>query len=348
MIWRSSGAAAATLGGVRKEPAEEQGLERPLCWLPPSVGGTTIEITTRTQQGRFLLVPSTECREIIEGVLGRAQSLFPSVQLHAYWFLSNHYNLLLTVPNSFAMAEFMKHVNSNLARELGRLHGWREGIWGRRYRWIPIVDAAKEEARLVYLLAQGTKENLVARPADWPGANCLEALLEGTDAIGVWFDRTREYRTRKRKKKPTKYEFATRYRVTLAPLPSWGPLSEAERRARVAEMVRLIEAQAVAARAKTGRAPLGREKVLRQNPHDAPRSIARSPAPLVHASTRVLRREYWGKYLAFVTAFHAAAVRLKEGILEAVHEFPPGCFLPRFPFRPPPIAATAPHDALVA
>jgi hypothetical protein len=53
----------------------------------------------------------------------------------------------------------MGHVNSNIAREISRLHGWRDKIWSRRYQ--AIVISGEEEAqvaRLKYLLAHGCKE----------------------------------------------------------------------------------------------------------------------------------------------------------------------------------------------
>ncbi|HEV7666879.1 MAG TPA: hypothetical protein VGS22_00020 [Thermoanaerobaculia bacterium] len=54
----------------------------------------------------------------------------------------------------------------------------------------------EEEAqvgRLVYILSHGCKENLVARPQDWPGVHCVTALLTGQPIEGSWFDRTREW-----------------------------------------------------------------------------------------------------------------------------------------------------------
>jgi hypothetical protein len=49
-----------------------------------------VEVTCRTIQGRFLLKPSDELREIVIGTLSRAQRLYP-VDIHAFVFMSNHY-----------------------------------------------------------------------------------------------------------------------------------------------------------------------------------------------------------------------------------------------------------------
>ena len=80
-------------------------------------------------------------------------------------YLSNHCHLLLRPRSVEQLASFMRDVNSKIAREVGRLHGWREKIWGRRYT--DIVTSHEPEAqmaRLRYLLEQGCKEGLVARP----------------------------------------------------------------------------------------------------------------------------------------------------------------------------------------
>ncbi len=52
--------------------------------------------------------------------------------------------------------------------------------------------------RLGYILSHGCKENLVARPQDWPGVHCVTALLTGEPIEGTWFDRTREWKARQR------------------------------------------------------------------------------------------------------------------------------------------------------
>ena len=44
-------------------------------------------------------------------------------------FLSNHCHLLLRPADARQLAHFMGFVNGNLAKEAGRLHGWRERIW---------------------------------------------------------------------------------------------------------------------------------------------------------------------------------------------------------------------------
>lgn len=150
---------------------------------------------------------------------------------------------------------------------------------------------------------------------------------------GVWFDRSSEYRMRLKKEPFGKYQFARTLPVPHEPLPCWKALSVEERRRRVAELVIEIEDEAEARNRELRRRPMGAAKILRQDPHDHPGRIAKSPAPLVHASSRERFFEYRKQYSEFVLAFRTAALRLKAGVLAAIDEFPNECFLPRFPWR---------------
>ena len=266
-------------------------------------------------------------------MFARALELYPAAMMHAVWFLSNHYTLLATFPDVAVMSAFMNFVNGNLAKELGRLYGWKEKFWSRRYRAIELVDPGRGPARLKYLLSQGSKEGLVARPCDWPGVSSLRTLLEGVPLLGVWFDRTTEYRARRRKMEFEPRDFARVIPIPHTPLPCWSDLSEEDHRARVREIVDQIEEEAKARNAALRRKPLGAAVILRQNPHDHPANFVKTPAPLVHASTRDRFLEYCRRYYEFVIAFREAADRLKAGIFEALREFPDGCFPPRPPCR---------------
>lgn len=303
-------------------------MPRRLRFIPEC--GALVEVTCRTVQGRFLLKPTSELRYLAIGVLARAQRFY-SVELHAVVFLSNHYHLLLTVENAQQLARFMNYVNSNLAREAGRLHGWREKFWGRRYQ--SIVISAEESAqtdRLRYLLSHGCKEGLVDRPQDWPGLNSVEALLEGKPLEGLWIDRTREYGARNRREKFEQFEYATKETIRLEPLPCLRHLSDEGYRDEVGELIRQIESETKSRHAGNGSRPLGVKAILAQHSHDRPRKLKKSGAPLFHAVSRAVRRELVEAYRWFVGSYREAAEKLSEGDL--VVRFPKGSFPPRLPF----------------
>ncbi len=303
-------------------------MARRLRFVP---SGSLVEITCRTVQGRLLLRPSLILREITLGVLGRAARLYP-VEVHAFAFLSNHYHLLLSVPDAQRLSAFMNYLNSNLAREAGRLVRWREKFWGRRYQ--AILVSGEEEAqlsRLAYLLAHGVKEGLVASPFDWPGAHCAQALSAGATVTGRWHNRTLEYQARRKSLAIEPNTFVETEMLALAPLPCWRNLEPEEARARVREMISEIECSARRRHETTGKPPLGREAICRQDPHLEPNRIKKGPAPLVHSATQAVRRAIRGAYFTFVDAYRQAASRLRLGLLDV--EFPDGAFPPALPFR---------------
>ena len=264
-------------------------------------------------------------------MLGRALAKSEGVRLLAFVFVSNHYVMLLQVENTEVLSKFMNYLNGNLAREAGRLHNWPEKFWGRRYTDIPVVDEESLVARLRYVLAHGVKEGLVERAAEWPGATCLPALVEGKTLQGVWFDRTAEYYARRRGGKFDKYAFAQTYEVPLSPLPCWEHLTEQQRQARVAELVADIEQEARANNRALGRKPLGRDRVLSQDPHGTPKDSKHSPRPLCHAATKAARKACIQAIRAVQVTYRAAAKLVSEG-RAAEAEFPPGCFPPALPF----------------
>jgi REP element-mobilizing transposase RayT len=303
-------------------------MARPLRHMPHP--GTAFEITCRCIQGRMLLRPSAELNEIIVGIIGKALTLYP-IQLHAITVPSNHMHLILTTPDIKTMARFMNYINSKIAREAGKLHGWREKFWGRRYRAIPILDCQSLVARMKYLLAHGCKEGLVKRPHEWPGVNCVEVLLGGKKLEGTWFDRTAEYNARKEGKTFEQYEFATRYEVVLAPISFWASLNEDERRNRVKDIVDEIESETKERLEKERYGVLGVKEVLAQAPWERPLKMKRSPAPWCHAADGLTRKLYKLVYRKFVEVYQEASERLRRG--ERNVRFPVHCF-------PPPLAYT--------
>jgi len=297
-------------------------------------GGGLFEITTRTLHGRYLLRPSDELNEIIVGVLGRARSLYP-VDLVGAVFLSNHYHLLVRVPDAERMGNFMWYFNGNLAREVARLHGWREKIWSRRYQAILVSEEEKAQVgRLKYLLSNGAKENLVPRPQDWPGVHCAEALVTGEPLRGRWFDRTKEYYARLRREKCDALTRGEEVILPFAPLPCWSHLPEGEYRQRVVDLLVEIEEEIAEDRREKKIVMRSRRQCIRsirsQDPHFAPAEPKRSPAPLVHAASQKVRERMIDTYRGFVAEFRAAAEELRAGNRNA--RFPVGSFPPGLPF----------------
>ncbi|MBP1643543.1 MAG: hypothetical protein H6Q03_2212 [Acidobacteria bacterium] len=298
--------------------------------------GSLVEVTCRTVQGRLLLKPIAPIADLCRGVLARAVRLYP-VQVHAFIFLGNHYHLLLTTPSAARLAAFMNYFNSNLAREVGRAVRWREKFWGRRYQAILVSgEPAAQLDRLIYLLRHGCKENLVRRPEDWPGASAVPNLLTGQPVSGTWFDRTAFYRAGRNGVRLERQNFISTESFHLTPLPAWSHLGPDEHRARIASLVGIVEAETARRIDASGREPLGRAHVQRQDPHRAPLLLAHRAAPLVHAASRAVRDAIRRAYRRFVAAYREASARFRLGtdLSALLGRFPIGSFLPPGPFVP--------------
>ena len=308
-------------------------------YLPP---GWSVEVSTRTICGFYLLPANPRFTRIMVGILGRAQEKYP-VLIHAAVAASNHYHLIVTPADLEQLADFMEYVNGNLAREAGRWVDHHGAFWADRYHLIPISpepDALIE--RLRYVLSNTVKENLVARVCDWEGLHCAQALIDGRPMAGMWYDRAIEYEVhrqaeRKAARNDTPVEpvkrgdFMTSYQLKLAPLPCWRNLPTAEIRKRVAQMVAEIESAAAEQREKLGRPLVGMEKVRHQNPYERPPKSKSSPKPPCHAASKDLRERFRQTYRAFVAMFQEASLKIKFGNVTAAI-FPKGSFPPSLPF----------------
>jgi hypothetical protein len=274
--------------------------------------------------------PSRAFNEIFTGILGYSQAKY-GLELHSYVALSNHYHLHCSPEDPEQLREFMRLFNSKLAKEIGRLHDWRDKAWSRRFRSIPVSDEPEAQiARLKYVLAHGVKEGLVVSPRDWPGPHCVHALTSGSRPHGLWFNRSLEYEANRRGLEFGVSDFASVEEVVLTPLPCWRQLAPEEYCRRIVALVEEIETEARIERQNTGREPRGVGFVLRQDPHERPTRSKRSPAPAVHAATRAVRQAMKTAYRQFVGAYRRACERLRAG--EFAVEFPPHCFPPPRPF----------------
>jgi hypothetical protein len=307
-------------------------MARRLRYLPKPF--TLVEVTCRTLQGRLLLTPCRRLNDLALGVIGRALTLY-DVRLHLIVIMSNHLHMILAPRDTKALAEFMNYVDGNLAREAGRLYGWDEKFWGKRYADVAIIDDESVPDRVHYLLSHGCKENLVERPGHWPGVHCVKALTEGEKLVGTWVDRTRMGEAARSGKPRKESDYSTRYEVPLTPLPCFAELTAGQRAAKWREMVDAVETETRERLVSEKRKVLGAAAVLRQDPHSRPNDLKKRPQPLCHAATKEARLDHRGAYNMFVTAYRAARDLFWQQPPAAVYQFPPGCYLPPFVPLPP-------------
>ena len=118
----------------------------------------------------------------------------------------------------------------------------------------------------------------------------MSHLLGGQDEVrgGVRRDQTAEYNARRRGKVLRPEEFLFEELVRLRPIPCWETLSRLERCGLIKDLLKQIEQLARQRREETGRAPLGRKRILLQVPDFRPEKVERSPAPAFHAMKNLL------------------------------------------------------------
>ncbi len=303
-------------------------------FIPPT--GELQTISIRTLQARYLLRPSKRVNQLILGAVAHAQRR-TGMRIIAATFLSNHGHLLLWARDAGQLARFMESLNSRIAREIGRLHDWPGKFWGERFAASLVAnDAPSQVSALRYLLEQGCKENLVAKPWDWPGVHAAQMLLGNADRRrGVIVERTALYRARRRAKASESVrpiEFERKLEVELTPLPCWADLSPGRYREHVRELVREIERETAARRRAELSRVLGRHGALSMDPQHRPGSAKRSRLPLVHAMVREVRERYLEVFRIVYRAYREAAEGLRTGRSEVA--FPEGCFPPAGPFVP--------------
>ena len=297
---------------------------------------TPLHVISRVFQGRHLLRPCDELNALVVGVVGRALLRYAHVRLYAMAFMSNHVHFMLQGPARQVPA-FLGYIKREVSRRWGRRPevGWRGTMW-HEYIAAALPTPESQVGCLKYVISQGVKEGLVARPQDWPGVHCARALSTGSTLKGVWLNATRYSRARdaqsrtRRPKWVDKSDYETQHEVRFAPIPAWSSLDDEARRN---EVDRLIEEVVTEGReARAGRPVLGRHRV-RRVPLD--RRTELPQPPWFERRRRVLicwtspsapeSRRYLDAYWEFQRTFREAAIRDAHS---PVSMYPPGAWTP--------------------
>jgi hypothetical protein len=258
------------------------------------------------------------------------------VKVVAVLILGNHVHLLLEVPDAQAMAQFMNYFAGNLAREAGRIHDWSGKFWHRQYSYSVVADDEASQVQVLrYLLAHGCKENLVARPLDWPGLHPASMIRNGRLHRGIWVNRTAVCRARHNRPAtpPKQGDYEQEEILALSQLPCWQDLSWEGYQSRVQALVKQVEKDTRVRHRNEGTRPLGRKRVLRQNPHRAPKHPKKGPGPLIIAASKSVKKAFEAAYRDVVAIYMAASARLRAGDRQV--RFPEGTFPPALAFVQP-------------
>ena len=308
-------------------------------FIPENKDGVLVEVTGRVNGARALLVPSPDPRrfnEIVVGVMGRALEVSPLELCSAVW-TANHYHLLVVVHDQQQLSRFMHHLAGNISKEIGgRLRNCRGAFWERRYDGIVVSGEPEAQwRRLKYHLSHGVKEGLVESPLRWPGVHAAKALVHGEPLEGYWFNRSKEWSAKNRGLAFGRYDFATRYLVPFAPLPTFRHLTPEEYQNKIADLIREIEEEGEERRG--GDDVAGVLKILSQNPYEPPtRKTKRSTKPRFHVASKQARADLEAELMEYLAQYREASAALRSGNLKAAGWFPVGSYPPALAFVGPP------------
>ena len=286
-----------------------------------------VEVTSRTLQGQHLLKPSKATNQGILGALAMAQR-YTGMTVHFVVCMSNHIHLILSPRDAEQLADFMGRFKSKIAKEINRFYNREGPVWHTRYIVIPISGEPEARIeRLRYLIAQGTKEDLVENPLDWPGVHAVRHYAHGEPLLGTWIDRTAIARAGAEPEDIEKY--TREIHLELTPFPGY---TYKEFRLLVEQQLERVVEEEGTRRRSEGKRVLGVRNLLRQPPHHCSPKPKRRRKPLIHALSREVRERYREALQWFLESYREAANQLREGIPKP--EFPPGCFPPAGPFIP--------------
>ena len=151
-----------------------------------------VEVTVTTLDNRYLLRPSARLNRTILGILGRAQRIH-GMAIVDFKFMSSHAHLLLRPRDAGQLGEFMCFVNTNLSKELGKIHKIRGPKLQRPFHLMEISDEERAQiARLRYPLPDlelgegalgGSSREVARRPGSDGGLSSGRRLVFADEAV---------------------------------------------------------------------------------------------------------------------------------------------------------------------
>lgn len=136
-----------------------------------------MSVVNRTAEGLPFVVGS-HMRVIIEGILAKAQSLYPVTVCHLL-FMMNHYHGIV-ICNPKTLSDFMGYFQGELAKCVNRFTGrCNQNVWAGRYCAQPILTPKDVITEITYLYANPCAANLAERPGDWLGVSTWDMYQQG-------------------------------------------------------------------------------------------------------------------------------------------------------------------------
>jgi hypothetical protein len=218
---------------------------------------------------------------------------YSKVEYYGLIAMDNHPHHMLSHQEG-KIEKFFEYFDGQVARALNRFHGRRHQLWSRRYSAIPILEEQTDIERLVYLLTNPQKADLVDKIDQWPGLSSVRFYLGDTDDSNeyVFFDRTAWHRAKKPKRIA---RFLNIVSIKYTVLPALAHMPQEDRRALLQRLVTEREDGLRAKRQGEAKRVLGRRGLMQTDPKARPAKPKTGRMPLCLCSDAELR-------LMFITA----------------------------------------------
>jgi len=287
--------------------------------------GTTFLTTRRTTQRQFLTIPNPETNQILLYCMIYAANQY-KIQIHAYFFASNHYHLSLTDPLK-NLPDFEAWLNRFSAKCLNAKHGRWGNLWDtgsysavrlrEEFPGSPNEDSASEDIldKIVYILTNPVAAGLVDRGYKWPGLWSSPSLMSSGHIEA---------------KRPSFFrangDLPEKVRMKLTIPPGFTHMTPQEYSNLVMEKVREKEEEIQQSFKARGRKFMGAEKVKAQKKESSPNSYEprRQLNPRVACRDKWKRIEILQRLKSFLKEYRIAFKKFQSGEREVF--FPAGTY----------------------
>lgn len=284
--------------------------------------------TTRTRNSELWFVNNKPLEEAILGYAGRYTTRY-EVKLYALAIEGNHTHNAAHFPKA-NRAPFMRDFNSSVARAVPRYQDNYPGgpLWSRRYSGEHLAGDEDIENYFFYIVLQPVNDGLVDDINDYPGYNCFEDAITGTERkykVVKW----KEYNDARRWNPEVSIEeFTELCTLRYTRLPGYETHSQEDYETIMRSKLREKTAAVIAER--KGKPSLGVKKLRQIKPGARPRKTKQTgpkdhrPRVLAANPRRHAVTSEW--YFTTYFAYREASRRYRAGDLTV--EFPPGTYKP--------------------
>jgi putative transposase len=284
----------------------------------------------RDGQGPEPVVTADTLPETVNNIIGAwlAKAIaHTGVDYYGLICMSNHPHHIVSHKDG-KIEKFFEYFNGQVAKALNRFHGRHHQVWSRRYSAIPILDEQADIERLVYLLTNPQKADLVDIIEQWPGLSSAPVYLGHCDEPNefLFFDRTAWDRA-KRPKAIAKFLQVVSIKYTI--LPGLAHLPEEERKALARRRLTERETELRDERRSEGKTVVGIEDLKMNDSKTRPKNPKRGRMPLCHCTDKELK-------ILFITARYIYANAYREQTRKYMEtEMPGDLELPLGSYPPP-------------